>query len=102
MIGSSRPLELLESTPAGVRLYPLVERVRGYHEQGFASRVAFRRLSCPRPAEALSRLEAFARQAEGKVITRRFPLTVAGGSGGLWGDLLLDGRAGEKTLKEVF
>ncbi|CAM9952346.1 unnamed protein product [Laminaria digitata] len=65
-MGPSRPLDLLESTPAGVRLYPLVERVRGYHEQGFASRVALRRLTCPRPAEALSRLEAFARQAEGK------------------------------------
>lgn len=69
-IGPGLPLELLESTPAGVRLYPLVERVRAYHEQGFASRVAFRRLTCPRPAEALTRLEAFARKAEGKVMRR--------------------------------
>lgn len=100
MTGPSRPLELLESTPTGVRLYPLVERVRGYHEQGFASKMAFRRLSCPRPAEALSRLLAFARQAEGKVMMR-FSLQQQGGGeggqGGGRGDLVLYGRAGEKT-----
>ncbi|CAN0555341.1 unnamed protein product, partial [Ectocarpus sp. 12 AP-2014] len=64
--GPSGRLELLESTHGGVHLYPLVERVRAYHDQGFASRVAFRRLRCPRPAESRARLEEFSRQVEGK------------------------------------
>ncbi|CAN0534405.1 unnamed protein product, partial [Ectocarpus sp. 8 AP-2014] len=65
--GPSGRLELLESTHGGVHLYPLVERVRAYHDQGFASRVAFRRLRCPHPAESRARLEEFSRQVEGKV-----------------------------------
>ncbi|CAM9647895.1 unnamed protein product, partial [Ascophyllum nodosum] len=71
-----KPLELLESTPNGVQLNPLVERVREYQEDGFAFRVAFRRLKCPCRAEASSRLEAFARRAEGKGygIVLPFPL----------------------------
>lgn len=66
-LGHGCPLQLLESCQEGVRLYPLVERVRAYQEQGFASMVAFRRLNCPRPLEARARLEAFARLVEGKV-----------------------------------
>ncbi|CAM9880168.1 unnamed protein product, partial [Hapterophycus canaliculatus] len=64
--GPSGRLELLESAKGGVRLYPLVERLRAYHEQGFARRVAWRKLRCANPMEARVRLEAFARQAEGK------------------------------------
>lgn len=65
--GAGRPLELLESTPNGVQRNPLVDRVREYQEGGFAFKVAFRRLKLPFRTEASSRLEAFARQTEGKV-----------------------------------
>lgn len=64
------PLELLESAQGGVRLYPLVDRVRAYQEEGYATRVAFRKLECPNPMEARARLVEFARQAEGKVSCR--------------------------------
>lgn len=72
--GSSGRLRLLESTQGGVRLYPLVERVRAYYGQGFACRVAFRRLECPDPTEARARLESFAQQVEGKVNAVAFVL----------------------------
>lgn len=65
--GPGQPLELLESARGGVKMYPLEERVRAYQEEGFATRVAFRRLESPRPIEARRRLAQFAREVEGKV-----------------------------------
>ncbi|CAB1097094.1 unnamed protein product [Ectocarpus sp. CCAP 1310/34] len=79
--GPSARLELLESTHGGVHLYPLVERVRAYHDQGFASTVAFRRLRCPRPAESRARLEVFSRQVEGKTYGIVLPCTPSGPKG---------------------
>ncbi|CAN0274170.1 unnamed protein product, partial [Ectocarpus sp. 13 AM-2016] len=79
--GPSGRLELLESTHGGVHLYPLVERVRAYHDQNFASRVAFRRLRCPRPAESRARLEEFSRQVEGKTYGIVLPFTPSGPKG---------------------
>ncbi|CAN0474255.1 unnamed protein product [Ectocarpus sp. 8 AP-2014] len=79
--GPSGRLELLESTHGGVHLYPLVERVRAYHDQGFASRVAFRRLRCPHPAESRARLEEFSRQVEGKTYGIVLPFTPSGPKG---------------------
>ncbi|CAN0043706.1 unnamed protein product, partial [Ectocarpus sp. 4 AP-2014] len=79
--GPSGRLKLLESTHGGVHLYPLVERVRAYHDQGFASRVAFRRLRCPRPAESRARLEEFSRRVEGKTYGIVLPFTPSGPKG---------------------
>ncbi|CAM9278948.1 unnamed protein product [Scytosiphon promiscuus] len=76
--GPSGQLELLESSKGGVRLYPLVERVRAYHDQGFARRVAWRKLRCENPTEARARLETFARQAEGKAYGIVLPFTPIG------------------------
>lgn len=57
----------------GVGLYPLVARVKDYQGDGFAMRIAFRRLECPFPHTARARLADFALRVEGKVTRTGFP-----------------------------